>query len=301
MLVHPLPGTDRRTLRTVLRDVSTALRNLSRQSAPDYLAWADNSARVLDSLVTEADIARLVLTPRWELLLTQFTATGRTVAVLNVEIDRQIKLFEKAEAALAERIEAWSDPGLFVALDTSVFINAAKIEEIDLHAIIRSHEDGYAKLKGGNDRVHALVPLVVVDELDRLKDSGKSHTRWRAGYTLAVIDRLFWRPDFRPVLYERPVDFHPEAATMELLMDPPGHRRLQDEDDEIVDRLVHVQPLTARPITLITYDTGMSMRARHAGLEVIKVSRELGDEPPEEPQRSSRGKSTPQKGNGPTP
>jgi hypothetical protein len=35
------------------------------------------------------------------------------------------------------------------------------------------------------------VPIVIVDELDGLKRNDKDHTRWRAGYTLAVLDRLF--------------------------------------------------------------------------------------------------------------
>ena len=36
-----------------------------------------------------------------------------------------------------------------------------------------------------------LVPIVIVDELDRLKESKDKWVRWRAGYTLAVLDRLF--------------------------------------------------------------------------------------------------------------
>jgi hypothetical protein len=45
-------------------------------------------------------------------------------------------------------------------------------------------------LKIWEDPVHVLVP-VVVDELDRLKNSTDRHERWRAGYTLAVLDRVF--------------------------------------------------------------------------------------------------------------
>ena len=39
--------------------------------------------------------------------------------------------------------------------------------------------------------VTVLVPMVVVDELDRLKESKDRQTRWRARYALAVLDRLF--------------------------------------------------------------------------------------------------------------
>ena len=43
----------------------------------------------------------------------------------------------------------------------------------------------------GGTRAHVVVPLVVVDELDGLKRSSKRDVRWRAGYTVAVLDRVF--------------------------------------------------------------------------------------------------------------
>ncbi|MFF4587231.1 PIN domain-containing protein [Streptomyces sp. NPDC001388] len=36
-----------------------------------------------------------------------------------------------------------------------------------------------------------MVPMVVVDELDQLKESEDRHVRWRARSTPAVLDRLF--------------------------------------------------------------------------------------------------------------
>lgn len=38
--------------------------------------------------------------------------------------------------------------------------------------------------------IHIIVPIIVVDELDRLKESSNRFTRWRAGYSLAALDRL---------------------------------------------------------------------------------------------------------------
>jgi hypothetical protein len=38
-------------------------------------------------------------------------------------------------------------------------------------------------------------------------------------------------------------------------------------------------PLAGREVTLLTYDTGQSMRARMAGLPVLKFTKPLEEEP----------------------
>jgi predicted ribonuclease YlaK len=132
-----------------------------------------------------------------------------------------------------------------------------------------------------------LVPMVVVDELDRLKEIKDRHIRWRAGYTLAVLDRLFSKHAVsRAQLRNRvtkteqgPLIAPLGGVWVELLFEPPSHVRLPIADDEIVDRALSVEPLAGRPITVLTYDTGQSMRARNAGLQAIKLSKEIGKEP----------------------
>jgi hypothetical protein len=56
--------------------------------------------------------------------------------------------------------------------------------------------------------------------------------------------------------------------------------RLPISDDELVDRALAIQLLTGLPLTFVTYDTGQSMRARTAGLQVKKLREEPGEEPP---------------------
>jgi hypothetical protein len=50
-------------------------------------------------------------------------------------------------------------------------------------------------------------------------------------------------------------------------------------DDEIIDRALAVESLAGRKITLFTYHTGQSTRARAAGLRAKKLSKPIGDEP----------------------
>jgi hypothetical protein len=58
--------------------------------------------------------------------------------------------------------------------------------------------------------------------------------------------------------------------------------RLQINDDEIVDRALAIEPLASRKVTLLTYDTGQSTRARTAGLSVVKLRKPIGEEPKRE-------------------
>jgi hypothetical protein len=54
--------------------------------------------------------------------------------------------------------------------------------------------------------------------------------------------------------------------------------RLPINDDEIVDRAAAVKPLAGRQVTLLTYDTGQASRGRRAELNVIKLSKPVGEE-----------------------
>jgi rRNA-processing protein FCF1 len=129
-----------------------------------------------------------------------------------------------------------------------------------------------------------MVPMVIVDELDRLKETKDKQARWRAGCTLAVLDRLFERGVSRALLRKGETEPVAKVAPLgdvwiELLFEPPGHVRLPNSDDEIIDRALGIEPLADRKVTLLTYDTGQSTRARNAGLQVLKLRQEVGEEP----------------------
>jgi len=196
--------------------------------------------------------------------------------LVSTELDQRVAAFDEAISALEKQISRWSRLGDFIVPDSSFYIeHKDKVEQAD-----------FALLVGGRGTaIHILVPIVVVDELDRLKETRDKMVRWRAGYTLAVMDRVF-RNTTSPARL-RAEDFSaldtggiPRGEiTIELLFDPPGHVRLPINDDEIIDRSLAIKPLADREITLLTYDTGQSMRARQAGLRVQKLSKPIGEVP----------------------
>jgi rRNA-processing protein FCF1 len=249
-----------------------------------YLEWTSNTVRMLGNQVSSADLAYLVLTKRYELLLSgagTLTSTETEVqrvvnGMVSLELDQRVDAFDAAIKTLNEQIKRWSLTGEFVMPDTSVYIeHETKLEAADFGSLIGTW--------GSSIRV--LVPMVVIDELDGLKQSKDRQVRWRAGYTLAVLDRLFAKSTGTAQLHTAGV--LPPApdgrmrgeVKVELLFDPPGHVRLPINDDEIIDRALAIEPLADRKVTLLTYDTGQSTRARNAGLQVVKLSKEIGEEP----------------------
>lgn len=280
MLVTPLPGVDRQHLVQVLDTVGIGATNLlgafvgkhPTDCTNIYLNWVHDAARSLRTLIRPPDIGELILTRRYEQILSvSALGTAAIYSLLAIEVEERIAAIDAARLALRTATQRWSQPALFVVADTSIYIHhPSKLDALDIAGTIGAR----------GDSIHLLVPIVVVDELDALKQATKDSTRTRARQTLAVLDRVLEHPTQPGRL--RDADFSaieaggiPQGAiTVELVLDPPGHSRLPINDDELVDRILAIQPLTGRPVTLLTYDTGQSTRARAVGLQAVKLRQE---------------------------
>ncbi len=304
MLITPRPGTHRESLLQSLRDVHTKATNLQGGGAArtaygrllEYLDWANEAVQVLANQISSSDLDRLVLTKRHELLLSGVGTFAGTDAqrivngLIALEVRQRADSFEVAIQTLKQHIDRWSRSDYFVVADSSFYIHhPEKLELVDLAEVLNFHDGP----------IHLLVPMVVVDELDRLKEIKDKLARWRSSYTLAVLDRLF--QDGADAARLRDADPEVQRAkgtrrgevNVEILFDPPGHVRLPIADDEIVDRAAAIVPLVGRPVTLLTYDTGQASRGRRAGLKVIKPSRPIGDEPEQEAAKAAVPASSP--------
>lgn len=298
MLVSPLPGVDRKHLHQTLGAVRENVSNLFSSGPHDYyerllayLDWAADAVGRLDTLISSADLDRLVLTKRHDQLLAgldNFTirTTERLVnRLVFTELRQRLEAFGTAVHTLGQELQRWQLRGVPVVADSSFYVHhPEKLEDAD-----------FAELLGVTEHpVHLLVPMVVVDELDQLKQSKAPPVRGRARYTLAVLDRLFQKSTEHAVLrkadaeVQRTTGVRRGEVTVQLLLDPPRHTRLPINDDEIVDRALAVQPLSGREVTLLTYDTGQATRARVAGLRDHKLSMPVSDE--SEPQTTNTKK-----------
>lgn len=274
MLVTLAPHADPKIVRDDLLRLANDAGNLRATQygiRRAYLTWATEAARLLRFKVSADDIDRLILTKRywalWSHTLNVATSDGAELEQLvRTEIDDVELALGVARQALDEQIKRWAFPAEFVVADSSFYVEAPKkLEDLVIADVLRFR----------GEPVHMLVPILVIDELDNLKRSSDRSVRWRAAHTLGQWSGLFttssmfarFRDQFRS---SEEHGFPRGPVTMEVVFDPPGHRRLPIADDEIVARAVAIQGLAGRNVTFVTYDTGQVMRARAAGLRVVQ-------------------------------
>jgi hypothetical protein len=307
MLIRPRPGADRRAIRDVLNKARNEADNFRSGRGNEtgysrlvrYLDWATETAGTLRHYISDADVNRLILTSRYQTLLASSgTLVGgpqeRLVNILiNHETAERVQAFDEAIGALNERIAQWNGLELFVVADASFYIqNPQPLADADLHDILN--------LPTG-DHIRLLFPIVVVDELDGLKEASKRRSRWRAAHTLGRLDEIL---DGRTSGIMRHAQLSRQGppygeVSVEIVLDPPGHVRLPIADDEIIDRAVAIQALADRPVRLLTCDTGQHTRGRAAGLQVTKVpAKDPGPEPDWEAQEKAQDRAQERAGTG---
>jgi len=286
-LLTPMPGVGRDHLLKTLREVHTAASNIwgggtgpADRRLTEYVEWATNSVQMLGGQISSADLDRLILTRGYERLLSGVgTLTGTDLGtqravngLVSLELRQRVDALDQAVKALTAQINRWNGVDVFAVADTSVYIeHEDKLEDLDFAPLL--------DMAWWDKPIRILVPVIVMDELDGLKRSKDRDVRWRAGYTLAVLDRVFAKTTGPAQLRPPNSDSPRGAVVMESIFDPPGHVQLPVNDDEIIDRTLAVQALAGREVTLLTYDTGQSMRAHNAGLSAKKLTMPIGDEP----------------------
>jgi hypothetical protein len=197
MLISPRPGVRREDLRSLLHTLSCEVSNIrgggnATEWQGAYLRWANLAVVRLRSQVSTADLDALVLTRRYW-LLQSCRIDNSLVSLVEVEIVERAAAFEEALGELDRQIRDWSREGLFVVADTTLYIeHPQKLEELDLRDVLAIPQEQWSI------PVHLLVPILVVEELDALKKPKDRHERWRARYTLAVLDDRLANPSRAP-------------------------------------------------------------------------------------------------------
>ncbi|MEV4040414.1 PIN domain-containing protein [Streptomyces umbrinus] len=289
MLITPLPGASRDGILDNLRNIHLAAGNARSHNVETaygrllhYLEWANNSARLLRGQISDADIDRLVLTRSHGQLLAGVghlagTDQQRLVnGLVSLELAERVSALDAAIDALMAHIQRWGGPTWLAVADSSFYLNSpSPLADTDLHEVMGLPTD---------EEIHLLFPIVVVDELDRLKESGPTHPRWRAGHTLGRLDEAI-TAGTTGVLRPRGSGEGQSvrgAITAEIVLDQVGHIRLPIADDEIIDRAATIQAIAGREVRLLTCDTSQATRGRIAGLNVTKLAHTAGTgkEPP---------------------
>jgi len=258
-MVTLLPGTDAsnaiETLTVLANNLSTVANGDVQTVHTQYLRWVNDTADALGRRMSAGDVERLVLTPRqWALQSLVPGVHAGLMSLVQLEVREAQRRLTKAIDELKRVREQWNDtPGVLVVPDTNVYLHhRQQVDEVAWGQVIGARP--YVQ-------VNLVSPMVVIDELDRHK---RTNNRKRARSALRIVNGWFGQPGASATV--TPATGTVGAVVAHLLVDDPRHVRLPHADSELVDRAQSLAALTGRPVTIVTFDTGMVLRARAAGL-----------------------------------
>jgi rRNA-processing protein FCF1 len=248
--------------------------NPSRDVVADYVAWADGAFRKLSNCFVDDDVAGLIETRRyWALCdMAGNEINNGAAAIIDREMRSREEAFRQLHQALVGWRAHWSSGGGVVMPDTNVL----------LHRRGGLHADWSLPGAAPDSDIRLVVPLVAITELDRVKRSTRP-ARPKAREVLQTLRGLADN-DGRPMpLTVSDPQRQARRVTVEVLMDPPGWRRLPDPDEEILARALYMHETIDRRVVLVTFDRTMQLRAAMVGVEAVELpaaSDTSQDEPP---------------------
>lgn len=224
-----------------------------------YRQWADEAYRRLRSYFSDDSLDALVRTRTFWAVADVNPDDPHAKQLVYAELDDAVQRFEELRRDFAAFAQHWADKSTVVVLDTSgVMAHASAFDKVDWFEIIGERPDLPLRL---------VIPLVVVDELDNLKDRGNKTAELPARKALKTLEPLLLLEQRERIFSSRGM------AYIEVLADPPTHRRLASADDEIVTQAAMLAATTGHPTIVATRDTGMLIRATQAGLDGRRVEK----------------------------
>jgi rRNA-processing protein FCF1 len=214
-----------------------------------YVRWTIGCEQTLLTVLTRSDIDRIFENTRHRDICAMPLGTQWQM-LISAEVNvKAAQLTEIANHLRDARDRITRSPGLPTLVDTNLLLECLRPDQIKWEELV-------------GETARLMVPLRVIEELDTKKYDGKERLRQTARDLLPWIEGLFSGPDVGPV----PLDGR--GTTIEMLMVDRPRYRPTDADEEVLDAYHEVKLLSGRA-KLVTADTGMRLRARGEGIDVI--------------------------------
>ncbi len=271
MHLRPLPDVTAERLSGVVDDLLLGVRNArTGGSGGDllvaYQTWARLALELLTPLLPPRHLEELVATPwYWALYSRSPGMDDRLIAPAGLELAAAEARFARLAARLRHDKALYAPAGHQLVPDTNAFLHSDRsAAEMDWRALSGA---------GPGEDLVLFIPLLVIDELDNAKQSNKKNEH---GAAIRTVARAALRDLQRALLpgHERRL-LQPAPAPpvyVQLVPDPPGHRRLSRPDDELIDVAEALVAYTGRAVTLVSRDAGARFRGELAGLPVLDPS-----------------------------
>jgi PIN domain len=201
-------------------------------------------------LFADADIADGLFGDRYWHIAGLKPGSAYGTRIINQEIGHQDARLSQAIQTLRQWQKLGERPGDLLALDTNTFLQCRLYNEIPWADLAHA------------ESVRLILTMPVLDEIEAKKQGENDRLRKRARKVLPRIDKAFGDDGHEFFHVEKDGKPMP-GVTLEILRDPPDYRRVSsDIDAEFLDRCEFLQLAAGRPVTVVTADTGMKIRAR---------------------------------------
>jgi rRNA-processing protein FCF1 len=208
----------------------------------------------LDAVLAETGWREQLISERYWAIRQITNSTYRASPLVGAEVERLLSFLDWmiADAEGLAALEAGADPLATRAVpDTNIFLHFKQPNEIDW--------SGELKAK----TVRIIVPITVVRELDNKKNAG-GKTAKRATRRLAWMRSLLKGQGRGPAAIRL-------NTTIEVYVDPRGHVRHPNNDEEILLRTEAIDDRPGADVTLVTGDQSMQLSAAARGLLVLEL------------------------------
>jgi hypothetical protein len=245
---------------STLRDLAVLARNLTSSSAsgPEhhrdaYLSWVENAELQLRSLFASRWVWQDLYTDRYWHLRGIRQETPRPFPLVAMEASWQAERMNRLASRLEAEQQRYELPSdcLGIIVDTNVYVHYRRFDEVPWPQI------------AGVPTTRLLVPLLVLDELDELSYKSRATASRAAG-----VLRLF-----RTLLGDQTADAVPDiraGVTAQFVIDPPGHQRRSNNDEELLDRAEYLVGILGDRVVVCTGDYGMQLRALSRDLRSLQ-------------------------------
>lgn len=268
--VTPAADSDLANAIRVLSAEAQALSNLAGTSAEErlmnYQAWASQASAMLRSAFDLVDVEAFINTERHDFLLSKSWADTQLLVnnAISAEQADRAKVFKTAlDSLTGMQASCERFPNFLIVPDTNVFLHQEEyFNDLDWYEIVKVAAE-----------FRVMVPMAIVRELDKGKRAqpGKkvSDTNTESVRTRARVSSRRLRE-----LFEDPYQVKPlgKLGTIELLLDPVGHKHLEDADSEIIERAVALKSASGKQVFILTGDGNMQFMADVAGLKVVALA-----------------------------
>ena len=218
-----------------------------------YADWVNNTRAALRSIFSDLDTHNHLRSVAYWTITTPSFQDHRVRQVIVNEVDDQVRWLEGLIAGigrLEQRVAA--APGVPTVLDTHVLLHYQRPDQIKWTDLLHEGE------------IRLVLPLRVIEEIDEKKyTAARDKLRNRARDVLSHLWGLLGDTAGAPV---RLVD----NVTIEVPVDDGPRSRPLDADQEILDLCLQYQSI-GHDIVLVTGDTGLSFRAGHDKLRVVRM------------------------------